>query len=127
MSLISRGETGSRQTPVSMRANVLLYSEFNYLGRLSMGSDFDADPQCMMHISTICMIYSPEIVAQMLMSGMIYRPLAGLKGSSAVANQDPSCIRGTMTDLTPDLGQAQHDQLGPSTRIASACRIDKVQ
>ena len=45
MSSISRGETGSLQTPVSTRANVLLYSDFNHLGCLSMGSDFDADPQ----------------------------------------------------------------------------------
>ncbi len=43
MSLIPRGETGARQTPVIMRANVLLYREFNHLGFLSTGSDFDAD------------------------------------------------------------------------------------
>ena len=45
MSLISRGETGSRQPPVIMRAYLLLYHEFNHLGFLSTGSDFDADPQ----------------------------------------------------------------------------------
>ena len=51
--LVDRSQVrqGSRQMPVSMRANALLYNVFNHLGFLSMESDSEADPHPGGHVT----------------------------------------------------------------------------